>query len=144
MCRVVQQEMLEMPFDVPFARVATVKMGTFTGLPTQANDLVSSTSWTIFFLCGFMTFKSSVVVYCSDLSDGYVNCDLLVCCCYSYLLCLLLFCTYSLYLFLRDVPRSACPCVPVRSCVIVCMVLNDYRTSPIAYQWAIWPVGDLL
>ena len=54
-------------FSVPYARVSTVKAGTFVRLATEANEFISQTSHVDFLSDGFTTFKACVVAYCSNL-----------------------------------------------------------------------------
>ena len=50
-------------FSVPFARLSSVKTGTFTRLATQANRFLQQNPQVDFFLDNFITFKASVVAH---------------------------------------------------------------------------------
>ena len=50
-------------FNVPYARVSTVKTGTFTRLPTLANAFIDRNPQVDVFFDGFSSFKSSVIAH---------------------------------------------------------------------------------
>ena len=54
-------------FNVPFARVSTVKMGTFVRLVTLANAFILKNPQVDFFVDGFVIFKSSVLAYVANM-----------------------------------------------------------------------------
>ena len=54
-------------FSVPYARVATVKAGTFVRLVADANDFMSQYPQVDFFADSSSAFKSLAVAYCSNL-----------------------------------------------------------------------------
>ena len=54
-------------FNVPFARVSTVKTGTFTRLAAQANDFIARNPQVDFTSDTFISFKSFVVVHCRNM-----------------------------------------------------------------------------
>ena len=59
-------------FDVPFARVATVKTGVFVRLPTLANDFIRRYPQIDFIVDRFATFKTAVLNYVRSAPSGAV------------------------------------------------------------------------
>ena len=54
-------------FHVPFARVSTVKSGTFVRLANRANDFIRQHPTVDFFADSFCRFKSSVVAHITSM-----------------------------------------------------------------------------
>ena len=54
-------------FSMPYARVSTVKSGTFTRLPALANSVIDRNPDVDFFSDSFSTFKSSVIAHCTNI-----------------------------------------------------------------------------
>ena len=60
-------------FDVPYARVGTVKAGIFIRLATEANDFISRYPQVDFLSDRFITVKAFVEAYCRDLTGVSVH-----------------------------------------------------------------------